>query len=74
MEVGSIGLIAAIIFLAVFVGAAMIIFSMVKRTMKFAFRILIVAVLLIVGVVGAFSLYYFASGNTNQPAPIRRSR
>ena len=50
MEMGSAALVAAIIFFVVFVAAAMVVFTMVKRTLKFAFRIMIVAVLLLIAV------------------------
>lgn len=76
METGSIGLIAAVIFLIVFVALAMIVLSFVKRTVKLAFRIAIVGVLLLIGVVGAASLWWFtgSSGNKPRTAPVQRTR
>ena len=76
MEAGSIGLIAAIIFLVVFVALAMVVLSFVRRTVKLAFRIAIVGVLLLIGVVGAASLWWFAGGGGDKPrtAPIRQTR
>ena len=76
MEAGSIGMIAGVIFLVVFIALAMIVLSFVKRTVKLAFRIAIVGVLLLIGIVGATSLWWFAGGSADKPrtAPVRQSR
>lgn len=74
MEAGTIGLVAAIIFFAVFVGAAMLVFTMVKRTVKLAFRLAIVAVLLLIAIAGGASLWWFGSGSKGAPPPVRRTR
>ena len=76
MEAGSIGLIAGVIFLVVFIALAMIVLSFVKRTVKLAFRIAIVGVLLLIGVIGAASLWWFAGGSGDKPrtAPVRQTR
>ncbi len=74
---GSIGIVAAVIFFIVFVGAAMVVFSLIKRTFKLALRLVIVGVLLMIAVVGATSLWWFAGSpapNTNRPATIRPAR
>ena len=71
------GIIAAVIFFIVFIGAAMLVFSMIKRTVKLAFRLLIVGVLLLIAVVGATSLWWFAGApkpNTDKPATLRPAR
>lgn len=73
----SIGIIAAVIFFIIFIGAAMVVFSMIKRTVKLAFRLLIVGTLLLIAVVGATSLWWFAGSpapNANRPATIRPAR
>jgi nitric oxide reductase large subunit len=76
MEAGSIGLIAAIIFLVVFVALAMVVLSFIRRTVKLALRIAIVGVLLLIGVVGASSLWWFAGSSGDKPrtAPVRQTR
>jgi nitric oxide reductase large subunit len=76
MEAGSIGLIAAVIFLLVFIALAMVVLSFVRRTVKLAFRLAIVGVLLLIGVVGAVSLWWFAGGTGEKPrqAPVRQTR
>lgn len=76
MEAGSIGLISAVIFLIVFVALAMVVLSFIRRTVKLAFRIAIVGVLLLIGVIGAASLWWFAGGSSDKPrtAPVRQTR
>jgi nitric oxide reductase large subunit len=76
MEAGSIGLIAGVVFMVVFIALAMIVLSFVKRTVKLAFRIAIVGVLLLIGIAGATSLWWFAGGSGDKPrsAPVRQSR
>ena len=75
MEAGSVGVIAAIIFFAVFVGGAMIVFSMIRRTVKLAFRLMIVGVLLLIAVAGATSLWWFGgSGDKARPVPVQKAR
>lgn len=73
----EIGIIAAVIFFIIFIGVAMVVFSMVRRTMKLAFRLLIVGVLLLIAIAGAFSLWWFSGSpkpNTNRPATVRPNR
>ena len=74
---GSIGIVAAVIFFIVFVGAAMVVFSLVKRTFKLALRLIIVGILLLIATVGATSLWWFAGApapNANRPATVRPVR
>lgn len=74
---GNIGIVAAVIFFIVFIGTAMIVFSLVKRTVKLAFRLAIVGALLLIAVVGATALWWFAGSpapNINRPATVRPSR
>ncbi len=77
MEASSIGMIAAVIFFIVFVGLAMLVLTMIKRTVKMALRLAIVGVLLLIAVIGAASLYWFSGSpkpNTSRPATVRPSR
>lgn len=73
----SVGIVAAVIFFIVFIGAAMVVFSMIKRTVKLAFRLIIVGILLLIAAAGATSLWWFAGSpapNTNRPATVRPAR
>ncbi|MBC7797694.1 MAG: hypothetical protein H7Z37_12545 [Pyrinomonadaceae bacterium] len=63
------GLIAAIVFFAVFVGIAWIVFSLVKRTVKMAFRLALVGILLLIAFSGAIALWSFSGSET---APIKK--
>ena len=74
---GSVAIVAAVIFLIIFIGAAIMVLSLVKRTVKLAFRLVIVGVLLLIGIAGATSLLWFAGApapNTNRPVTIRPAR
>ncbi len=70
------GIVAAVIFFVVFVGVAMFVFSMIRRTVKLAFRLMIIGVLLLVAVAGAAGLWWgFGTANNGKPAvPIQRAR
>ena len=71
------GIVAAVIFFVVFIGVAVVVFSMIKRTVKLAFRLAIVAVLLLIAIAGAASLWWFGTNSTSdgkRPAPIQRTR
>ena len=73
----SVGIVAAVVFFIVFVGAAMVVFSMVKRTVKLAFRLAIVGLLLLIAVAGAFALWQFSGAEkpaANRPAIVRPAR
>lgn len=71
MEIGSIGIVAAVIFFVVFIALASIVFSMIRRTVKLAFRLAIVSVLLLIAVTGAVSLWWFTGAET--PSTQRQS-
>jgi hypothetical protein len=78
MEAGSAGIIGAVIFFIVFVGIAMIVFSFIRRTVKFAFRLAIVGILLLIASIGSISLWWFSGSPkpvTNRPpATVRPNR
>ena len=66
---GSYGVIAGFIFFLLLVGLAYIAFRLMKRSVKMAIRMVIVAIILGVAVVGAISLYWFGTGLTTKPKP-----
>jgi formate hydrogenlyase subunit 3/multisubunit Na+/H+ antiporter MnhD subunit len=70
---GSYGMMAGVIFFLVFVGVAYIAFRLLKRTVKMAIRMVIVAIILGVAVVGGISLLWFGTGavEKTKPAPTR---
>lgn len=71
------GIVAAVIFVIVLIGVAMVVFTMIKRTVKLAFRLAIVGILLLIAAAGGFSLWWFGTSSTNEgkrPAPVQRTR
>ena len=71
---GAIGIGVGIGFLLIALAAAYIAFRMLRKTVKMAFRMAIVAVILIVGLIGTAAFFYMGSGGNgpkNRPAPSR---
>lgn len=62
---GLIGGIAAVAFLFLLVGVAAIAFIVLKKTLKMAFRLAIVAAILVIALAGSISLLYFSSGSSS---------
>ena len=68
---GGIGIVAGVAFLLIFLAVAFIAFKMLKRTVKMAFRIAIVAVILAVAVAGSVALWAFGPSKSTRPTPTR---
>ena len=68
---GGIGIVAGVAFLLIFLAVAFIAFKMLKRTVKMAFRIAIVAVILAVAVAGSVALWAFGTSKSPRPTPTR---
>lgn len=62
---GGIGVFAAVATLLVFVGAAILAFKLLKRTVKMAFRMAIVAFILLIGLAG--TIFFYAVGTAEKP-------
>lgn len=60
---GGFGIIAATFFL-VLAAVAYIVFRLLKKTMKLAFRMAIVIVILLIAVAGSVSFWWLGSGKT----------
>jgi len=58
---------AGVAFLLIFAGIALVVFKLLKRTMKLAVRMAIAGVILAVAVIG--SLYFFFSSPSKTPRP-----
>jgi phosphoglycerol transferase MdoB-like AlkP superfamily enzyme len=65
----GIGTLAAVAFFLIFLAVAFIVFKLLKRTVKMAFRIMIVAVILTVAVAGSVALWALGKGNSERPRP-----
>ena len=62
---GTYGLAAGAVFFLIFVAVAYIAFRLLKRTVKMAVRMAVVAIILVVAVVGGISFLWFGSGASN---------
>lgn len=71
----TIGAIVAVSFLLVFLGVAFVAFKALKKTVKMAFRVAVVGVILVIAIAGSVSLWYFSSGGTPKlKPPVERRR
>ena len=66
---GGYGIVAGIGFLLVFAGIAFVAFKLLKRTMKMAFRLAIVGIILAIGLAG--SIFFWAVGTSKPSRPAR---
>lgn len=71
---GMIGLVAAAAFFFILAAAAYVAFKALKKTVKMAVRMAIVAVILLVAVVGSVSLWYFSSDSAAKSKPAANRR
>jgi predicted anti-sigma-YlaC factor YlaD len=76
IEPGTIGVLLAVAFGFIVLAAAFFAFVMLRKTLKIALRLVIVAVLALIALVGSASFLWFYSGdNTAKPRPTNsRSR
>ena len=56
-------------FFLIFLAVAYVAFRMLRKTMKMAFRIAIVAIILAVAAAGSIALWALGSGNSAKPGP-----
>lgn len=66
---GGIGIFAGVAFFLIFLAVAFIAFKMLKRTVKMAFRLVIVTVILAIAVAGSVALWALGTGNSERPRP-----
>jgi len=73
---GTTAAVVGIGFFLVLLAAAYVVFRLLKKTVKMAFRMAIVATILVIAVVGSLSLWWFSSWSGGQrpsrPSPTRR--
>lgn len=72
----AISLIVAISFFLVFLAVAFVAYKALKRTVKFAVRMAITGLLILIAIAGSFTLWYFSSGAEPKlkPPAEKRSR
>jgi len=66
---GAIGVGVGIGFLFLAAAFAYVVFRMLRKTVKTAFRLAIVALILIVGFIGTMAFFYMGSGSAGKPTP-----
>ena len=67
---GVVGGVVAAAFFLVLIGVAFILFLALWRTLKIAFRLVVVGIIFVIAVVGSVSLWYFVSDG--RKGPVRR--
>ena len=68
-ESSIVGIVLGVGFLLAALAAAYIAFRMLRKTVKMAFRLAIVAMILVIGLVGTVAFFYMGSGGTQKPRP-----
>jgi len=68
----NIGIVAAVGFFLVFAGAAYIVFRLLRKTVKMAFRMTIVAMILLIAIAGSVSFWWL--GSSSKPARVIRPK
>jgi hypothetical protein len=72
-ELGAAGIVAVLGFFLIFVAIAYIAFRMMRKTVRMAFRMAVVAVILLVALIGSVYIYWNRTSNTprSKPQPTR---
>jgi hypothetical protein len=68
-ELGVAGIAAVVGFFLVFAAAAYIAFRVMKRTVRMALRMAIVAVILLIAVAGSIYIYWSKTSSNQRPKP-----
>jgi glucan phosphoethanolaminetransferase (alkaline phosphatase superfamily) len=71
-EVGTFGILAGVIFFLVFAAVAYIAFRMMRKTVKWAIRITILLVVLLIAAAGSVAIYW-KSNSQNKPVKPKSS-
>ena len=71
---GAIGFGVGFAFFLIAIAVAYVVFRMLRKTVKMAFRLAIVSVILAIGFVGTLAFFYMGSPSSSKtrPAPARR--
>jgi hypothetical protein len=69
LQIESFGAVAAAAFFLAFAVVAFIAFKMLRKTVQMAFRMIVVAVILLIAIAGGIALLMFGSGAKNSPKP-----
>jgi len=65
----GVGIVAAVAFFLIFAAVAYIVFRLLKKTVKMAFRMAIVAVILLIAIAGSVSFWWLGSSKSSTTRP-----
>lgn len=68
-EIGTFGIVAGVIFFLVLAAVAYIVFRMMRKTVKWAIRVTVVTVILLVALIGGIAVYWNSSSKQSRPKP-----
>lgn len=71
---GTTTIIAGVGLILILLAAAYVMFRILRKSVKMAFRMAMVVTVLFTFVVGGVALYWFGTGTTSKPSPPERSR
>lgn len=66
---GTTAIVAAIGFFFILAAAAYVLFRIMRKTVRMAFRMAMVVTFLFVFLVGGIAVYWFSSGSSSRPTP-----
>jgi hypothetical protein len=64
---GGFALVAGAIFFVAFAATAFVVFKLLKKTVKMAFRVAIVGIILLIAIIGSISFWWLGSGKPARP-------
>ena len=64
---GGVGVIAGVVFLLVCLAAAYIAFRLLKKSVKMAFRLVIVGIIILIAIVGSVSFWWLGTSSPSRP-------
>lgn len=64
---GGIGIFAGVLFFLVFAVVAFVAFKLLKKSVKMAFRMAIVAIILVIAIAGSAAFWWMGSGRPSRP-------
>ncbi|MBK6749527.1 MAG: hypothetical protein KA956_12450 [Pyrinomonadaceae bacterium] len=71
---GGIGAIAGVVFLLICLAAAYIAFRLLKKSVKMAFRLIIVGIIILIAIAGSVSFWWLGTSKSPRPAPPRTNQ
>lgn len=71
---GGIGIFAVVALIFIAIAAAFFSYVMLRKTVKMAIRMVIVAIILLVAIVGSVAFIWFSSGDSPRPRPTPATR